>query len=164
MIFALFPGCEVLDVAGPLQVFHEANNCGASYQITIAATSPQMDTAQRLTLAGLSALPVADSGDLIIVPGYDMRPTSTPAGLAKWLRVGALRGAHVCSVCTGAFALGEAGLLDHRTCTTHWKLIDRLQRAFPHAKVLRDRLFVSDAPITTSAGVSSGIDMALWLI
>jgi transcriptional regulator GlxA family with amidase domain len=164
VIFALFPGCEVLDVAGPLQVFHEANNCGATYQITIAATSPQMDTAQRLTLAGLSALPVADSGDLIIVPGYDMRPTSPPAGLAKWLRVSALSGAHVCSVCTGAFALGEAGLLDQRTCTTHWKLIDRLQRAFPRAKVLRDRLFVSDPPITTSAGVSSGIDMALWLI
>jgi transcriptional regulator GlxA family with amidase domain len=164
VIFAVFPGCEVLDLAGPLQVFHEANNCGAAYAITIAATSPLMETAQRLTLTRLSALPVADSGDLVIVPGYDMRPTSPPADLAKWLCVSALRGAHVCSVCTGAFALGEAGLLDHRTCTTHWKLIDRLQHAFPKANVLRDRLFVSDGAITTSAGVSSGIDMALWFI
>jgi transcriptional regulator GlxA family with amidase domain len=164
VIFALFPGCEVLDLAGPLQVFHEANNCGGRYAITIAATAPQMETAQRLTLSGLANLPVADAGDLIIVPGYDMRPTSPPAHLSKWLRVSANRGAHVCSVCTGAFALGEAGLLDCRTCTTHWKLIDRLQSAFPRANVARDRLFVSDGPITTSAGVSSGIDMALWLI
>ncbi len=164
VVFALFPGCEVLDLAGPLQAFHEADNCGGRYTITIAATTTQMDTAQRLTLARLAALPVARPGDLIIVPGYDMRPTSPPAQLSKWLRVSAAGGAHVCSVCTGAFALGEAGLLDGRTCTTHWKLVDRLQRAFPSANVARDRLFVSDGPITTSAGVASGIDMALWLI
>jgi transcriptional regulator GlxA family with amidase domain len=147
-----------------LQAFHEANNCGGRYAITIAATSPQMDTAQRLTLSHLAALPAAKAGDLIIVPGYDMRPTSPPAQLSKWLRLSAVSGAQICSVCTGAFALGEAGLLDHRTCTTHWKLVDTLQESFPSANVARDRLFVSDGPITTSAGVASGIDMALWLI
>ena len=160
----MFPGCEVLDLAGPLQVFHEANNSGGRYAITIAATSPQIETAQRLMLSGLAALPIAEVGDLIIVPGYDMRPASPSVQLSEWLRVSASRGAQLCSVCTGAFALGQAGLLDHRTCTTHWKLIDRLQDAFPEANVARDRLFVSDGPITTSAGVSSGIDMALWLI
>jgi transcriptional regulator GlxA family with amidase domain len=164
VIFALFPGCEVLDLAGPLQVFHEANNCGGSYALTIAATSPQLETAQGLILSDLAPLPVAAANDLIIVPGYDMRPTSPPPQLSRWLRENANRGAHVCSVCTGAFALGEAGLLDHRTCTTHWKLVDRLQNAFRAANVARDRLFVSDGPITTSAGVASGIDMALWLI
>jgi transcriptional regulator GlxA family with amidase domain len=145
-------------------VFHEANNSGGRYAITIAATSPQIETAQRLMLSGLAALPIAEVGDLIIVPGYDMRPASPSVQLSEWLRVSASRGAQLCSVCTGAFALGQAGLLDHRTCTTHWKLIDRLQDAFPEANVARDRLFVSDGPITTSAGVSSGIDMALWLI
>jgi transcriptional regulator GlxA family with amidase domain len=164
VIFALFPGCEVLDLAGPLQVFHEANHCGARYTITIAAASPQMETAQKLMLSDLVPLPLAEHGDLIIVPGYDMRPASPPAELSKWLRTSADRGAHVCSVCTGAFALGQAGLLNGRTCTTHWKFIDRLQDAFPEANVEKDRLFVSDGVITTSAGVSSGIDMALWLI
>jgi transcriptional regulator GlxA family with amidase domain len=120
--------------------------------------------AQRLTLCRLEALPAAGAGDLIIVPGYDMRPKSPPAQLSKWLRLSAARGAQVCSVCTGAFALGEAGLLDRRTCTTHWKLVERLQETFPAAKVARDRVFVSDGPVTTSAGVASGIDMALWLI
>jgi transcriptional regulator GlxA family with amidase domain len=145
-------------------VFHEANNSGGRYAITIAATSPQIETAQRLMLSGLAALPIAEVGDLIIVPGYDMRPASPSVQLSEWLRVSASRGAQLCSVCTGAFALGQAGLLDHRTCTAHWKLIDRLQDAFPEANVARDRLFVSDGPITTSAGVSSGIDTALWLI
>jgi transcriptional regulator GlxA family with amidase domain len=164
VIFALFPGCEMLDLAGPLQVFYEANNTVGRYSITLAATSPEMNTAQGLTLSRLVALPIAKAGDLIIVPGYDMRPTSPPDQLSKWLRVSANNGAHLCSVCTGAFALGAAGLLDHRACTTHWKLIDRLQHAFPAAKVARDRVFVNDGLITTSAGVASGIDMALWLI
>jgi transcriptional regulator GlxA family with amidase domain len=164
VIFALFPGCEVLDLAGPLQVFHEANNCGGSYAITIAGTSPRMTTAQGLMLSDLAPLPLVEAEDLIVVPGYDMRPTSLPSQLSRWLRQNADKGAHVCSVCTGAFALGEAGLLDYRACTTHWKLVDRLQEAFPAANVARDRLFVNDGPTTTSAGVASGIDMALWLI
>jgi transcriptional regulator GlxA family with amidase domain len=164
VIFALFSGCEVLDLAGPLQVLHEANNCGGRYTIAIAATFPKIETAQRLVLSDLAPLPVAKAEDLIIVPGYDMRPTSPPPQLISWLRESAAKSAQVCSVCTGAFALGEAGLLDRRACTTHWKLVDRLQSAFPAANVARDRLFVSDGPITTSAGVASGIDMALWLI
>src|ERR1700735_5556761 len=79
VIFALFPGCEVLDLAGPLQVFHEANHCGARYTITIAAESPQMETAQKLMLSDSAPLPLAQAGDLIIVPGYDMRPAPPPA-------------------------------------------------------------------------------------
>jgi transcriptional regulator GlxA family with amidase domain len=164
VIFALFPGCEILDVAGPLQVFHQANESGADYSITFASPSPQIATAQRLTIAQVAALPAVREGDLIIVPGYDLRHFSPPPELGKWLSAGAAAGAHVCSVCTGAFALGEAGLLDRRICTTHWKRLDHLQSAYPEAKVARDRLFVSDGSITTSAGVASGIDMALWLI
>jgi transcriptional regulator GlxA family with amidase domain len=164
VIFALFPGCEVLDLAGPLQAFHEAIGCGAHYRITIAASSPEIETAQRLTMAHLAELPSVQEGDLIIVPGYDRRPSSPPVEFAKWLAASAAAGAHICSVCTGAFALGKAGLLDHRVCTTHWKRVEDLQTAYPLAKVAHDRLFLSDGMITTSAGVASGIDMALWLI
>lgn len=73
-------------------------------------------------------------------------------------------GAQLASVCTGAFVLGEAGLLDGRRCTTHWTRIGELRRRYPAARVLDDRLFVSDGPITTSAGIASGIDMSLALI
>jgi transcriptional regulator GlxA family with amidase domain len=68
------------------------------------------------------------------------------------------------SICTGAFALGEAGLLDGRPCTTCWINIDLLRRSYPNAHVVDNVLFVSDRNVTTSAGIASGIDMALWLV
>lgn len=104
-----------------------------------------------------------NAGDLIVVPGHDMRRASH-ALLRRWLRKAVNSGALVCAVCTGAFILGEAGLLDRRSCTTHWKRLDELQRRFPLARVERDRLFVTDGPVTTSAGVASGIDVALWFV
>jgi len=83
--------------------------------------------------------------------------------LVRWLRGAAAARARLCSVCTGAFALGWAGLLDGRQCTTHWKRVGELQREFPRARVVGDRLFVEDG-VLTSAGIASGIDMALALI
>ena len=73
-------------------------------------------------------------------------------------------GARVCSVCTGAFLLGEAGLLRGRRCTTHWRRVQELQQRYPSAKVLGDRLYVEDDGIITSAGIAAGIDMTLWLL
>ncbi len=86
-----------------------------------------------------------------------------PAAI-RWLKTSHARGAEIASVCTGAFALGEAGLLDGRRCTTHWSRTSELERRFPAARVLTNRLFVTDGTITTSAGIASGIDMALSLI
>jgi transcriptional regulator GlxA family with amidase domain len=80
------------------------------------------------------------------------------------VRRAAKAGAEICSVCTGTFVLGEAGVLDGRRCTTHWKRVRELQRRFPRATVVGDRLFVEDGPVTSSAGIASGIDMALALL
>lgn len=82
----------------------------------------------------------------------------------NWLRDAAAAGARIASICSGAFALARAGLLNGRECTTHWKVADRLQQEFPNARVVRNRLFVKDGNIVTSAGVVSGIDMALALV
>ena len=118
-----------------------------------------------LAITDLAPLPEGvGPGDLIIVPGHDLDRYSAPEALKKWLRAAIRSGAEVCAICTGAFVLAEAGLLDQRSCTTHWKRLDQLQRDFPRARVLRDRLFVSDGPITTSAGVASGIDVALSFV
>jgi transcriptional regulator GlxA family with amidase domain len=161
----LFPGCEVLDLAGPLQTFHDANACGARFRISLAATSRRVATAQLLSVAALPSLPKeVRACDLIIVPGYDVERISPPAPLKRWLRGAVASGAHVCAICTGAFVLGKAGLLDGRSCTTHWKRVVELQRGFPLARVECDRLFVTDGPVTTSAGVASGIDVALWFV
>lgn len=165
MLFTLFPGCELLDLAGPLQTFHDANACGACYNISLAGTSPQIDTAQLFSVTALQGPPPeVHAGDLIIVPGYNLGKASPPVLLKPWLKRAVTSGAKVCAICTGAFVLGEAGLLDRRSCTTHWKRLEELKRRFPNARVERDRLFITDGPVTTSAGVASGIDVALWFV
>lgn len=164
VVFALFPGCEVMDVAGPLQAFHEAAGFGVPYEIVQAAATPTVRTAQGLEFGGLVPFPDVGPDDRVIVPGYTLADTRPPAALVAWVRRAAKAGAEVCSVCTGTFVLGEAGLLDGRRCTTHWKRVRELQRRFPRATVVGDRLFVEDGPVTSSAGIASGIDMALALL
>jgi transcriptional regulator GlxA family with amidase domain len=164
VVFALFPGCEVMDVAGPLQAFHEAAAFGVAYEIVHAAATPTVRSAQGLDFAGLVPFPDVGPDDRVIVPGYTLADTRPPAALVAWVRRAAKAGAEICSVCTGTFVLGEAGVLDGRRCTTHWKRVRELQRRFPRATVVGDRLFVEDGPVTSSAGIASGIDMALALL
>jgi transcriptional regulator GlxA family with amidase domain len=164
VVFALFPGCEIMDVAGPLQAFHEAAGFGMPYELVHAAATGSVRTAQGLDLTGLAPFPVVGPDDRVIVPGYTLADTRPPAKLVAWVRRAAAAGAQVCSVCTGTFVLGEAGLLDGRRCTTHWKRVRELQQRFPRATVVGERLFVEDGPVMSSAGIASGIDMALALL
>ena len=154
----------MLDISGPIQAFDEARQLGADYRIRHCSTSPTVESAQGVTFAGLEPLPEVQPDDVVIVPGYPVRRLGPPRGLSQWLKQAYQAGAQVCSVCTGSFVLGEAGLLDGRRCTTHWKRVDEMQKKFPRAKVMSDRLFVQDGPVITSAGIASGIDMALDLI
>jgi transcriptional regulator GlxA family with amidase domain len=82
----------------------------------------------------------------------------------EWLKVNADRKVNVCSICNGAFALGEAGLLDDRECTTHWRRVESLQQRFRKAKVLTDVMYVKSDNIYSSAGISAGIDLALGIL
>jgi transcriptional regulator GlxA family with amidase domain len=105
------------------------------------------------------------SDDLVFVPGFVPGSIEAPPEAIDWVReVAANHGIRVCSVCTGAFVLGEAGLLDGRRCTTHWKRINELRLRFPCAQVLDDRLYVEDGKIITSAGIAAGIDMTIALL
>ena len=165
MIFLILPEVEMLDFAGPLQVFSEAARTRPRYRIRLCSTRERVRCDQGVTLADLEPLPDAHSGDLVIVPGMPYRMTERiERPVLRWLRDAHAGGAHVASVCTGAFVLGEAGLLAGRRCTTHWARTNDLQRRFPAARVLADRLFVTDGSVTTSAGIASGIDMALGMI
>lgn len=163
-VFAVFPGCEILDLGGPVQAFHEAAMVGARYEMSYRAATPTVLTAQGLELSGLEPLPDVGPGDRVIVPGYPVMTTRVPTKFVTWLRAARQAGAQLCSVCTGSFALGEAGALDGRTCTTHWRRVSELQARFPRARVVGDRLFVMDDGVVTSAGIAAGIDMALALI
>ncbi|MEV6520779.1 helix-turn-helix domain-containing protein [Longispora sp. NPDC051575] len=109
---------------------------------------------------GLDAL--ADA-DLVAVPAHGVTDSYPPAVLDA-LRVAAARGATVVSVCSGVFVLGEAGLLDGRRCTTHWRHAEELTRRFPAAHVDPDVLFVDDGSLVTSAGTASGIDACLHVV
>ena len=168
VIFAIFPGTEILDLAGPLQVLHEANALGANYEIVYAGPSPEIASQQGLLFARLEALREVDPDDLVIVPGSQLFESDTPSPQlrrgAEWLRGAYEGGAWVASICVGAFLLGRAGLLDDRTCTTHWSRVAELQARFPVANVVANRLYVVDERILTSAGIASGIDMALALV
>jgi len=164
IVFALFPGCEMLDVAGPLQAFHEAAAFGTRYEIVHAAATPSVRAAQGLALTDLVPFPDVGPDDRVIIPGYTLSEVRPPAALVAWIRRAAAAGAELCSVCTATFLLGEAGLLDGRRCTTHWKRVRELQERFPRATVVGERLFVEDGPIVSSAGIAAGIDMALALL
>jgi transcriptional regulator GlxA family with amidase domain len=165
VIFVILPEVEILDLAGPLQTLAEANRIRGRYRLRMCSPRRQVKTDQGLVLAELDPLPEPAADSLVIVPGMPYKATKNiDRSAIRWLQKAARAGAHITSVCTGAFALGEAGLLDGRKCTTHWSRLDELQQRFPRARVLRDRLFVADGPVTTSAGIASGIDMTLALI
>ncbi|WP_304453063.1 GlxA family transcriptional regulator [Nocardiopsis sp. YSL2] len=103
------------------------------------------------------------SADLICVPAYDLA-VPQPDRLTDELRAAAERGARVMSICTGAFLLGAAGLLDGRRCTTHWRYTDELARRHPRARVESDVLYVEDGPIITGAGTAAGVDTCLHVV
>jgi transcriptional regulator GlxA family with amidase domain len=111
--------------------------------------------------AGLEAL---DEADTVVVPGYEIPDAPVPDSVLRALRAVHARGGRIVSICTGAFALAAAGLLDGRPATTHWQETGRLQRLYPRISVAPNRLFIDDADILTSAGVTAGIDLCLHII
>jgi len=164
-VFLLLPEVEILDFAGPLQALSEANRSHARYRIRLCATRDRVRSDQGVVLSDLEPLPEVDANTLIVVPGMPYAATQKiERRVIHWLRRAEERSAQMASVCTGAFILGEAGLLDEKRCTTHWSRTSELAQRFPRARVLTDRLFVTEGAVTTSAGIASGIDMALALI
>jgi transcriptional regulator GlxA family with amidase domain len=165
VIFVVVPEVEILDFAGPLQALSEANRTRQRYRIRICATRPRIVSHQGAVLSDLEPLPDLVGDALVVVPGMPYHATEKlERKVTRWVANAARAGAHIASVCTGAFVLGEAGLLDGRRCTTHWSRTAELARRYPRTRVLEDRLYVTDGEITTSAGIASGIDMALAFI
>ncbi|MER6153741.1 GlxA family transcriptional regulator [Streptomyces hirsutus] len=166
--FLLVPGLHLLDLAGPAQVFSTAAGFGHPYTLSYIAEQPLVPTAQGLPLVARLDWPELGPEDLIVVPGWQAlalagRPVIGAASLQA-LRDHHARGGTVASVCAGAEALGRAGLLDGRRCTTHHDVQDELARRYPRAVVIRDVLYTADDRVVTSAGIASGIDLALHLI
>lgn len=168
VVFVLVPGVHLLDLAGPAQVFGTAGDFGQPYRLSYVADQEQVLSAQGLPLAAHTQWPELSDDDLVVVPGWrapTLRggPELSLSALER-LRAHHTVGGTVASVCAGAEALGLAGLLDGRRCTTHHHLQDELAARHPRAIVVRDVLFTTDDRVVTSAGIASGIDLALHLL
>jgi transcriptional regulator GlxA family with amidase domain len=169
VVFLLLPKVHLLDMAGPAQAFFSAVDFGATYKLLFCAGSDETQSAQGLVFKTETELPTLGPNDLVVIPGQRAKEIENtrvllPAKIRTWLQATYKKGTHLASVCSGAFALGEAGFLSQRRCTTHWSLTDELQVRYPEARVATTALYVHDGRITTSAGIASGIDMALSLI
>jgi transcriptional regulator GlxA family with amidase domain len=164
-----FEGVQLLDVAGPLQVFATANERGGIGQPyaprVIAAGEPMLTASAGLRLMA-DPLPELDAplDTLVVAGGPGVLAACDDPGLVAWVRARAGRARRVASVCTGAFLLGAAGLLDGRRAVTHWKHCSALAARYPRARVEPDPIFVQDGPVWSSAGVTAGIDLTLALV
>jgi transcriptional regulator GlxA family with amidase domain len=162
----VFPGFQLLDLGGPV----------AAFQMAGYGLEPAPYRIRVLSVAGgpvCSSVGVAvdsepaDGGaldTLLVAGGAGSRPASRIAAEAAFVRAAAPCCRRVTSVCTGAFILAEAGLLDGRAATTHWRYAATLQRLYPPIQVDGDRIFIRDGTVWTSAGITAGIDLALALI
>jgi transcriptional regulator GlxA family with amidase domain len=164
VLVLILPDVHLQDLAGPVQVLDEASAHSAGYELLHCSTSSRVRSAQGLVMSELLPLPEPRPDDLVLVPGVAEHALDRLQCPRDWLRRATTAGATVASVCSGAFVLAAAGLLDGRRCTTHWVLVDRLRRQYPRVTVLDGLLFVADGNVVTSAGMASGIDMALALV
>jgi transcriptional regulator GlxA family with amidase domain len=172
LAFIVPPNVELLDLAGPVQVFTEAKFYG--FDLAIEFYSYRGEAA--VSTSGLAFGKITNyksanlsPGDFLFIPGMNFDYITSEEfrnekAFFEWLGSCAKKNVNICSVCDAAFALGQAGLLDGRDCTTHWRRVEALQTRFPKARVASDILFVKSDNIYTSAGISAGIDLALSIL
>jgi len=169
VVMVAYPGVQSLDVTGPLEVFAMANRYRpGSYLTTLVARGPSetVRTSSGLGLVIDEPLPAGRGpiDTLVVAGGEGTRDALDDTALVDWIRDAAPRSRRVTSVCSGAFLLAAAGLLDGRRATTHWSTCDLLARLHPQVAVEGDRIYVRDGRVWTSAGVTAGMDLALALV
>ncbi|BBG02048.1 MULTISPECIES: GlxA family transcriptional regulator [Pseudonocardia] len=168
VVFVVPPRVHLLDLAGPAQVFSTAADLGLGYPLSYVGDRETITSHQGVPLTVRTGAPLPDRSDVVVVPGHrigDREPRGgLSADLLEWVRAHHDAGGRVMSVCAGAFSLAEAGLLDGRRATTHHDIQNALARRFPAVRVVPDVLYVADDRIVTSAGIASGIDLALHLV
>ena len=159
----IFPGFQLLDAAGPIAAFEIAERYRpGSYALSVLA--PGGGLVASSSGVRFAAEPLADGPfDTVLISGGDGTRSLKELGeIVRWLKQVEVR--RPASVCSGAYLLAEAGLLDGRRCTTHWGRTDDFARRYPQVKLEADRIFIRDGEVWTSAGITAGIDLALALV
>jgi transcriptional regulator GlxA family with amidase domain len=171
----IFENVEVLDFAGPFEVFsrtrtvpgpesRRSDDSAPFHVFTVAKTRDAVTAVGGLQVVPAFGFADAPRIDLLVVPGgFGTRALLHDEETLEWIRKTAAEARQVTSVCTGALLLGKLGLLDGRQATTHWAALDLLESVAPAARVDRERRVIDDG-IITSAGVASGIDMAFYVV
>ncbi len=158
----LFPGVELLDFAGPLEVF---NHMEGTTVFTVASqTGPMKIMQSMLTVTPDHSLKTAPQPDILVVPGGRMEDVMADTAVVDWVRRTTAGRQLTMSVCTGTYLLGQAGLLDGKTVTTHWAATSMLRQMLPKTTVKENTRFVDAGALVTTAGVSAGIDGALHVV
>ena len=171
IVLVAFPDVQILDITGPGEVFSLADRAARRRGGSTRSSSSPPTRARSLRQVGCGSSPTAPSmscrgpiDTLIVAGGLGAQAAARDHRLTDWLRLAARRSRRVTSVCTGAFLLARAGLLDGRRATTHWDACAALARHYPSIEVEPDPIFVRDGNVYTSAGVTAGIDLALALV
>lgn len=166
-----FPDCQLLDIAGPLQVFSTANDLARSdggeapYVPVVVGRGPDVKTSAGLSLSVEPiGAPDRPLDTFIAAGGVGVNAACEDAELVAWLRDRSRSARRTASVCSGAFLLATAGLLDGRRAVTHWQRCEEFTLRFPKVRLEMDPIFVRDGDIWTSAGVTAGIDLALAMV
>lgn len=167
----VFEGMEVLDFAGPFEVFTTAARVRARTQpdqsplfsVRLLGETTSVRARAGLLVHTDGGLDEIEGLDLLIIPGGVVTEELDKTHVIEWIR-NAPAGCLMASVCTGAFLLARAGLLDNRHATTHWEDIEDLREQFPQVTVLTGQRWVDEGRVVTSAGISAGIDMSLHLV
>ncbi len=175
IVFLVPPKVQLLDLNGPVHAFYEAIESNAPFELHFASiyqNKHEITSCAGLQFANLIPYDeiILSSRDYIFVPGVnfellsDISFLSDCSGFFEWLRKQYSKNVHVCSICTGIFLLAEAGILKDKNCTTHWNRMEDFAKRFPNIKLSKNKLFVIDENIYSSAGVTAGIDMTLHII
>ncbi|MDH0865848.1 AraC family transcriptional regulator [Mitsuaria sp. GD03876] len=168
--FLVFDGFQPIDLAGPWQAFVTANEESGQQRyrlVTCGSADVAATTGPGLRLQvdlGLAESLARDFHTVIVPGGEGVHRLAARPDIRDWLRAADATTRRTCSVCTGAFLLAEAGLLDGRRVTTHWRAAEQLQQRFPALQVCGELIYSESGKYWTSAGVTAGIDLALTLI
>lgn len=161
----LFPGFQIVDAAGPMGAFEiAARFVPGAYALTLVAARAGLIVSSAGAPMPARKIGAGKVDTIIVVGGHGTGEAMRDAALVAAVKRAPKRARRVASVCSGAFILAAAGLLDGKTCTTHWRRAAQLARLFPNLRVEPDRIHVQDGAIWTSAGVTAGIDLALAMI
>jgi transcriptional regulator GlxA family with amidase domain len=165
--FLVFDDFQLLDATGPIGAFERPMYMikPQPYRLAVVARRPGLvRSSSSVALEARDWRSVRDIDTLIVAGGEGTRQALTCRDTLEFVRRQARKVRRVCSVCSGSYILGEAGLLDGRRATTHWRRSEHFQRRYPNVTVEADRIYIRDGDVWTSAGITAGIDLALALI